>query len=130
VTALSGKQYLHAVKRLVDNYCYQTGSVEYNLSRGYRRLLGTTGIEDNAEDATLRVQLEVFADGRLVATIPAGYGEPAPVDVDITGALRLKLQWEVTGGVRDCNSGYLAIGEARLLGLPSEVPSTTATTTG
>jgi serine/threonine protein kinase len=121
---LSGKTYPHGVGMYVTS-CYGQDAVEYNLSRGYRRLVATPGIEDNAEDSSLQMQLEVFADGRRVSVHRIRYGTPANLTIDVTGVLRLKVQWQPVGGDPSCGSDLLVLGEARLLGLPGEVPQST-----
>ncbi|MFJ6677392.1 protein kinase [Actinosynnema sp. NPDC091369] len=134
---MAGEQYLHALGSSLDYYCTSRANVvEYNLSKGYRRLVATAGIGDNAESADVRVQLEVFADGRQLTTQPIEFGKVVDLDLDVTNALRLKLQWVVTSSSKTCGDSVFALGEAKLLGLASEVPtsglppqSTTTTTT-
>jgi hypothetical protein len=60
------------------------------------------------------------------------------ITADLSGVLRLKFQWQVQSRGENCG-GYMDLGEARVLGLPGEVPtsgvpasgssSTTTTTT-
>ncbi|MEU4247742.1 protein kinase [Amycolatopsis sp. NPDC026612] len=128
---IAGKSYLHAVGIEVSADS-DTRGVEYNISKGFRRFTATAGIDDNAVDSTLKVQLEVFADGREVFNKPVPYGTPVPVDLDISGVLRLRIQWEGVSGNRSicCRSSYLVLGTAELLGLPGEVPTSTPSTTG
>jgi serine/threonine-protein kinase len=121
---LSGKTYPHGVGMYITR-CSSQDAVEYNLSRGYRRLVATAGIEDNAEDSSLQIQLEVFADGRRVAVHRIRYGTPTRLTIDVTGVLRLKVQWQPVAGDLSCGRDLLALGEARLLGLPGEVPQST-----
>ncbi|WIY05134.1 protein kinase [Amycolatopsis mongoliensis] len=127
---IAGKSYLHAVGIEVSANT-DTHGVEYNISKGFRRFTATAGVDDNAVDSTLKMQLEVFADGREIFNKPVPYGTPVPVDLDISGVLRLRIQWEAVSGNRDicCRSSYLVLGTAELLGLPGEVP-TSPTTTG
>jgi serine/threonine-protein kinase len=129
-TDIAGKNYLHAVGNAVGQET-RTEGVEYNISKGFRRFTATVGIDDNAGDSALKMQLEIFADGREVFNKPVPYGTPVPVDVDISGVLRLRIQWEgVSGGDRCCTTNYIVLGTAELLGLPGEVPTSTPTTTG
>jgi serine/threonine-protein kinase len=94
-------------------------------------LQATAGIDDNARDSKLVVQVQIFGDDRPLATTSVSYGKPFPIDVDLSGVLRLRIQWQITTGSRNecCPNGYLEFGNAVLLGLPGEVPSTTTTTT-
>jgi serine/threonine-protein kinase len=109
-----------------------TQAVEYNISKGFRRFTATAGIDDNAVDSSLKMQLEIFADGREIFNKPVAYGTPVPVDLDISGVLRLRFQWEAVSGSRSicCSGSYLVLGTAELLGLPGEVPTSSPTTTG
>ena len=118
-SALSGKIYPHSVSSSVSS-CYTGDRVEYNLSRGYRKLVATVGLDDNSPDDSLVMQLEIFADGRKVSATKVVYGKPIPLTVDVTGVLRLRVQWQpVAGG---CRTDALVLGDGRLLGLPGEVP--------
>lgn len=121
---IGGKQYLHALGTVMGSYCTSYPEVvEYNLSKGYRRLVAAAGISDNAEDAAMKVQLEVFGDGRLLISEPIEFGSVVDLDVDLTNVLRLKFQWLVTSASETCGDNTFALGEAKLLGLANEVPT-------
>jgi serine/threonine-protein kinase len=136
---MAGTQYLHSVGTSFDTSSCTTYSyfAEYNLSKGYRRFVATAGLSDNSENTALKVQLEVFADGRLISSAPVGFNTVVPLDLDLTGALRLRLQYQVISGPKTCGNNTFALGEAKLLGLVGEVPTsgvpaasiTTTTTT-
>lgn len=125
---IAGKSYLHTVSKSVSS-CPDTGAIEYNVSKGYRRFAATAGMDDNSGDAGLKVQLEVFGDGRKLKSATLELGKVTPVDVDVSGVLRLRLSWQVVNPA--CNSGVggdaFDLGEAKLLGLPGEAPTPTAT---
>lgn len=120
---MAGKQYLHSLGASTSRYCSSGWSVEYNLSKGYRRLVATAGIGDDAEDSEVKVQLEIFADGRLLTSSPVELGNVVDLDLDITNALRLRIQWVVTSGSATCGNNIFALGDAKLLGLAGEVPT-------
>jgi serine/threonine protein kinase len=124
-TNIAGKNYLHALGSSVE-YNTDTTGVEYNVAKGFRRFTATAGIDDNAGDSSLKMQLEVFADGREVFNKPVPYGAPVPVDLDISGVLRVRIQWEAVSGNRSAsgNYSYLVLGT----GLPGEVPTSPTTT--
>lgn len=130
-TDIAGKNYLHAVGSSLDAST-RTDLVEYNISKGFRKFTATAGIDDNAVDSSLKVQLEIFADGREIFNKPVSFGAPVPVDLDVSGVLRLRFQWESVGGNQRscCGGNYIVLGTAELLGLPGEVPTSTPTTTG
>jgi serine/threonine protein kinase len=127
---IAGKSYLHAVGAAVDANT-DTHGIEYNIAKGFRRFTATAGIDDNAVDSSLKMQLEIFADGRQIFSKPVSYGTPLPVDLDISGVLRLRIQWEALSGKQSqcCRGNAFVLGTAELLGLPGEVP-TSPTTTG
>jgi len=128
-TNIAGKNYLHALGSSVE-VSTRTQAVEYNIAKGFRRFTATAGIDDNAGDSTLKMQLEIFADGRELFSKSVPYGSPVPIDLDISGVLRLRIQWEGVAGNRQacCNASYLVLGTAELLGLPGEVPTSPTTT--
>jgi hypothetical protein len=66
--------------------------------------------------------LEVFADGRQIASAPLEFGTAVPLDLDLTNALRLRFQWQGISK-QTCGSSAFALGEAKLLGLAGEVPT-------
>jgi serine/threonine-protein kinase len=121
---LSGKAYPHSVGAYVSS-CDPGSEVEYNLSRGYRKLVATAGLDDNGRDDSLQMLLEIFADGRRVSATKVQYGKPTPLTVDVTGVLRVKVQWQPVGGSTGCDTDELVLGDGRLLGLPGEVPQPT-----
>lgn len=63
----------------------------YRLPPGFNRFVATAGI-DPAARASGSVRLSIFADDRpLLETEVVGTGQPQPIDVEITGAKRLKI---------------------------------------
>jgi serine/threonine protein kinase len=129
-TALGGKTYLDTVGTEI-NTCNDNGFAEYNVAKGFRQLSATAGIDDGSASSSLKVQLEIFADGRRVFSNAIQFGTATPVTVDLTGVLRLRFQWELLSGSTECGGGHdlLTLGEAELLGLPGEVPTTSASPT-
>jgi hypothetical protein len=121
-SSLSGKVFPHSVGDRVSA-CSGTREVEYNLSKGYRKFVATAGLDDNSEDDSLAMQLEIFADGRQVYATKIQYGHPVAITVDVTTVLRLKVQFRPIGaGAGQCGDDELVLGDGRLLGLPGEVP--------
>lgn len=106
-----GEPYTHSVVMDV----YQSGTVDYDLSRDYRKLLGTVGLEDgSAGDA--RYKVEIYGDRRNLFTVDVGLGEPREIDLDITDVLRLQLLVTRVNG-----DGDVVFADVRVLGLESEV---------
>ncbi|MBE8518624.1 protein kinase [Amycolatopsis sp. H6(2020)] len=125
---IAGKSYLHTVSESVST-CPETGAIEYNVSKGYRKFVSTAGMDDNSGDAGLKVQFEVFGDGRKLTSATLELGKATPIDVDVSGVLRLRLSWQVVNP--NCRDGVggnaFDLGEAKLLGLPGEAPTPTTT---
>lgn len=96
-------------------------TVEYNLGRNYRNLSAVAGLADDSENSSATVLVEVFADGRKVYSQTVSYGQPFDINTDMTDVLRMKIQWQPI----DCEGGsaQLALGEARVEGVPGVVPS-------
>jgi serine/threonine protein kinase len=125
---LSGTSFTHALRLDVDG-CGHTTSVEYDLGRDYRAIVGAMGIDDDSS-ADLRVRVEVFLDGTLVQTNDIGLGEAVAIDRDVQNVLRLKVQATNLGADYPCGEGGLVIADPQLRGVPSEVPPLTATPPG
>lgn len=111
---LGGESY----PRSLQGYDRYAGTAEWNLSRGYRRLVATVGRSDDAEHADLQVQVQVFLDQREVWSERVAVGQTVDMDIDVTDALRLRIDYTPL----DRESAYLVLGDVRLLGLPGEVP--------
>ena len=105
--------------------------VEYDLGKGYRQFVANVGIGDQASDSTIPASLEIFTDGRQVSTTSVSYGQLYPVTVDLSGVLRLKIEWQevLPSGRCSDDTNQLVLGSAALLGLPGEVPSDTPSPT-
>ncbi|WP_285743226.1 protein kinase [Lentzea sp. NBRC 105346] len=121
---MAGKPYLHSLASYTRYYCTaDLQVVEYNVSKGYRRLVTTAGITDSSQNTAMKVQLEIFGDGRQLTSKPIEYGTVVPLDIDLTNVLRLKIQWVITSNRTTCGDNYFVLGEAKLLGLAGEVPT-------
>lgn len=141
IVGMKDKSYPHSVVAGV-NGCSSKDSVEYNLNQGYRRFVATAGMSNDSSYANLQVQFEIFADeGRILKTATVKLGEVVDIDVDVTKVLRLKIQWQPIRDRESCyNTNAWVLGDAKLLGVAGEVPtsglpptstrgSTTTTTT-
>ncbi|HJW00585.1 MAG TPA: protein kinase [Arthrobacter sp.] len=123
---ISGTTYAHSVATEVCGY--NGGSaVEYNLGRNYQTFNATAGLGDASEDSTAVVLVEVFADGRKVSSQSVTYGQAFPITADMTDVLRMKIQWQPTSCNKSSGEASLALGSAKLLGLPGRVPVATPT---
>ena len=121
---VSGIPYAHSVQLGASS---SGESVEYDLGRHYRRLQATIGLRDDSGSSD-QVKIEVFGDGRSLFSQVMAIGQAAPLDVDVTGVLRLKLS--ATRVSTACCAGTSAVwGDIRALGAPSEVPGFGTSTT-
>ncbi|MEU7783211.1 protein kinase [Amycolatopsis sp. NPDC049159] len=126
---IAGKPYLHTVAKQIRE-CADAGSVEWNISKGYRKFTASAGLDDNSADSSLKVQLEVFGDGKKLFSATLELNKLTAVDLDVTGVLRLKIGWQPIKAGQTCGDtdNYLNLGEAKLLGVPGEVPTSLAPT--
>ncbi|GAA4531057.1 SEFIR domain-containing protein [Amycolatopsis samaneae] len=68
------------------------GFVEVDLGLTYRRLTAIAGVLDDAEESFQVGHFVVSADGTTLAEYRVALGMPEPVEVDVTGALKLRLE--------------------------------------
>lgn len=111
----------------------------FDVGRDYRKVRGTVGMSDNSP-SDARVKFEVLGDGRSLLAQELGLGEAVPVDLDITGVLRLELVATETQPSSTYDDATAVFGDFQVLGTPAEVPgygtgtggtgSTTTTTLG
>ncbi|MDT3440888.1 MULTISPECIES: protein kinase domain-containing protein [unclassified Pseudofrankia] len=90
--SVSGAAYVHSV-RLPANLGYSGETptyVEYDLGRHFQHLQTTVGLSDDATSGTVYL-IEVFGDGRRLASHTVKLGDSVPVDINVTGVLRLRL---------------------------------------
>lgn len=117
--------YAHGI--YISSYSGVNATVDYDLSRQYRQLVGSVGLNDEASTDS-EVKLEVYGDDRLLKEFTLTFGTTTKLDVDVTKVLRLRLSISSLRG-----NGGVVLGDARLQGLPSEVsssPSPNATQNG
>ncbi|GLZ41937.1 SEFIR domain-containing protein [Actinokineospora sp. NBRC 105648] len=68
------------------------GFVEVDLAGAYRRLTSVVGVLDDAAEAFQVGRFAVYLDGREHPEHQASYRKPRMVEVDVTGAMRLRLE--------------------------------------
>ncbi|SCL49172.1 NPCBM/NEW2 domain-containing protein [Micromonospora chersina] len=83
---------------VVASTCYATNdeAESFNLGKRYTRFTATVGVADGAPD-DYRTRFTVLVDGETVFRRELGLGDSAPVEVPLTGALRLMLKVESVG---------------------------------
>ena len=105
--SMNGKQFAELLTCETDRFrVNQTWIVK----RAADTLTGRLGIPDTlGSGSNQSVQVEIIADGTVLETLTASYGLPTvPIDVDITGALRLTFR------VRSLTRDYSTAGLAKL----------------
>jgi hypothetical protein len=115
----NGSSYSHSLR--LNTYAEEGASAEFNLGRSYRQLRSFVGIDDDSRDSDAQFRVEIFGDGRLLWGDTIALGETKEIDADVTDVLRLKIF--VINLARA--ESILVLGDARLNGLPAEVPATT-----
>lgn len=68
---------------------------DYVLGGGHTRVYGVVGALDTSATAW-RGQVVISVDGTTVVTVPVKLGTMVPVDLDVTGALRLRVAMSCT----------------------------------
>jgi SEFIR domain/NPCBM/NEW2 domain len=66
--------------------------VEVDVGQTYRRMTATVGVLDDATEAFQVGHFRVYLDGNLQQVHRVARGRPAAVEVDVTSALRLRLE--------------------------------------
>lgn len=77
-------------RSLYDVDVYERSSLTFDLSRDYETFTATAGVLDSSTTGSA-VRIEVFVDETRVLTQDVGLGESVPIRVDVTDALRLRL---------------------------------------
>ncbi|MCW2534258.1 MAG: protein kinase [Blastococcus sp.] len=126
-SALSGKTYVRALMLGTD--CDRPSVIQYDLGRHYRTFATSVGLQDDSySDGVL--QLDVLIDGRSIFSGTAKLGEPLPVEVDVSGGLRLELSAaRIDPGCRYDARVTAVWGDPQLKGAPGEVPPAPASPT-
>jgi len=105
-------QYLHPVS--ISTSCGTPTSIEYDLGRAYKSLKGTLAFRDDASSSA-KGFWSVYVDGKQAFTKSQGLGASLPLDLDITGILRLKIEnTNTTAASYGCSDDYFVWGDLRI----------------
>jgi hypothetical protein len=96
------------------------GYVEMDLGGHYQRLTAVVGVLDDAADPFQVGHFQVFLDGSPQSEHQVARGKPAMIDLDVTGALRLRLEMS-RPGVTASPFGGAAVGVRPRAGRPPEL---------
>jgi hypothetical protein len=86
------------------------------IGRAGARLTGVVGVPDSS-DPSSSMTVQIIGDGQVLASFTATYGSEQPLDVDVTGVLRLTIRYgSTTNDYGDVGLGHLTLlGDADLL---------------
>lgn len=90
---------------------------------GSTRLVGQVGPRDDVSAASV-YKIEIFVDGTQVYDQTIGLGQITLIDLDLTNVLRLRIQVTDLAPVGR-NKQFVVFADARILGVPGVVPTTT-----
>jgi hypothetical protein len=96
------------------------GFVELDLDGGYQRFTTVAGVLDDATDPFQVGRVRVVLDGRPRAEHDVAAGKPARIDLDVTGARRLRLEMSRPGAPAS-PFGSAAVVVTRRGGRPPEL---------
>jgi beta-lactam-binding protein with PASTA domain len=131
---ISGTPYTRSVRQ--GGYSLRSDgrpmSAGYDLGRIYHRFRATAGLVDSSPSGA-QVKLEVLGDGRPLFSQIVGLGQTEPVDVDVTGILRLTISTSYVGNSESSYTStsytYGAWGDAQLLTTQAQAASRPSTST-
>lgn len=102
----------------------QPRSTVYVLGRKATTFEATFGQSDRAAPgATVRVR--IFVDDRVVVDESIGHGQAKPISVDVTNALRMRIEATATAPTGYTSTPTVLLGSGRLIGGPSEIEALT-----
>ena len=115
----NGTQYTHSVE--FENFCNNVDGgdiwAEYNLGRAFSRFEVTVGINDE-DPAEAAGTFRVLVDGVEKASGAISLGTSVPVQIDVSDALRLRLEVNNPRAARSCREPgiheHTIWGDARL----------------
>ncbi|MFI0938172.1 protein kinase [Streptomyces sp. NPDC021020] len=88
------------------------GSISYNLARDWNRLTMVAGIDDDSFDTAAVVT--IYVDNQQLYTSQVDVGDPASIDLEVTGVLRLTIVFTDTEPNPHCRMGDLVLGAPTL----------------
>ncbi len=89
-----------------------SGWADFKLSRAYRTLNTVFGVEDTSTSSNDIFRVRIYGDGRLLLQFDSGFGSTRPVNLNVSGILRLRLEVEKISG--DFGTAYPAFSEPLL----------------
>lgn len=112
-TSIDGTTYPATVLSTFGYFGGNTRSIEYDLSRDFATFEAVAGITDGS-NSSHRFELRVFADSERIHTSTFAFGEHEELELDVTGALRLRIELERLASGGCCDGATFGFGEARI----------------
>lgn len=110
--AVNGTTYANSLACRADD---EPSDSAWVISRVADSFEAVIGVPDNGEPGA-RVRVEVLADGVVVGSAEAGYGQPAALSGPLTGALRLTVRVTLVAGADDFGSEDAVLADFRIIG--------------
>lgn len=110
---VNGDVHTRSVTLGASGYSDSPSFLEFDAGRHYKTLVGTVGLPDDVvADAVLRV--EIYGDGRPLFNQELRLGQAIPINLDMNGVLRLRLQVTYIGGSTSSSNLRAAFGDMQL----------------
>ncbi|MEW2135559.1 NPCBM/NEW2 domain-containing protein [Streptomyces sp. NPDC005409] len=110
---VNGHNYARSVSLRVDKSSIPENYAEYNLGRHWRTFEAAIGLQDDAPSGC-QIEFEVFVDGKAINDTKLSLGEMRDLKLNISNALRLKIQATYASSTDISNYCYGVWGGARL----------------
>lgn len=92
------------------------------LNRKVNQFKAVVGQSDDSDPGST-VAWAVYGDGKLLTQGTSAYGQAAPIDVNVTGMLRLTVSVTLTSRPENAGSPALVFADPLLIGGPDEIES-------
>lgn len=92
-------------------------TTEFVLNTRINRLAGTMGLDDFTDDVNHTASFAIYVDDQEPVTWSVAYGDSVPFDIDVSGALRIKLEIQAATSSIDVGESLTAgWADASLIG--------------
>ena len=95
--SVNGTIYSDSLQCSVDDVG-DNGFIDFILNRAYSDLDTTIGQRDDSVSSTDVIRFRIYLDGNLVRTQDVGFGAAVDVSLDVSSALRMRLEVEKVSG--------------------------------
>lgn len=109
---IAGTQFQKGINTYLDAFG-QTLSVDYNLNGKYKKFTGFLGIDDTTKNYSKSVTITFMGDDKEIIHFSVKGGDtPLPVNIDLSGVLKLRILFETEN--TSFEKVYGAIGEPKI----------------